>query len=185
MNIIPTKLKDTVIIEPKVFGDDRGFFLESWQSDRYNNHGIKGPWVQDNLSKSRKGVLRGLHIQNPNPQGKLVTVLVGEVYDVAVDIRLGSPTFGKWEAIVLNDKNKRQVYLPPGIAHGFLVTSEEALFYYKCTDLYQPQNEITLLWNDPDLGIPWPINDPQLSPKDLKGMKLKDIPKEKLVPFKG
>ena len=185
MTVISSKLSGALIIEPKVFGDDRGYFFEAFHAGRYKDHGLDGPWVQDNLSKSRKGVLRGLHIQNPGAQGKLVSVVVGEVYDVAVDIRLGSPTFGQWEAVVLNEKNKRQYFVPAGMAHGFVVTSDEAIFSYKCTDIYQPENEFTLLWNDPDLCIPWPIHDPQLSAKDVQGLRLKDLPKEKLVPFKG
>ena len=172
-----------LIIEPKVFGDARGFFLETWQRDRYAEAGLPTTWVQDNLSQSRRGVLRGLHMQNPNPQGKLVQVLKGEVYDVAVDIRRGSPTFGQWTAVILSGENKKQFYIPPGFAHGFVVTSDEAMFSYKCTEIYNPATEIALLWNDPDLKIDWPIADPALSGKDIKGLRLRDIPEHKLVPF--
>lgn len=180
MNIIQTSLPGAVIIEPKVFGDSRGFFMETWQRDRYVEAGLPSVWVQDNLSQSRRGVLRGLHLQHPKSQGKLVTVLKGEVYDVAVDVRVGSPHFGKSAAVVLNESNKRQFYVPPGFAHGFLVTSEEALFCYKCTEFYNPQVELSVLWNDPDLKIDWPIAEPSLSQKDIDGLRLKDIPLDKL-----
>ena len=167
MNVIKTKLKDCVIIEPKVFGDERGFFLETFQTDRYADHaGITLPFVQDNHSRSSKGVLRGLHFQKTKPQGKLVRVVRGEVYDVAVDIRSGSATYGQWEAVILSEENKTQFWVPPGFAHGFVVLSETADFEYKCTDYYDPSDEGSLLWNDPDLNIPWPIDNPKLSEKD-------------------
>jgi dTDP-4-dehydrorhamnose 3,5-epimerase len=172
MRTIETDIPGVVIIEPRVFGDARGFFMESWNQARY--------FVQDNLSFSRRGVLRGLHFQNPNGQGKLVYVLQGEVFDVAVDIRRGSPTFGKSVSVVLSSDNKRQFYIPPGFAHGFVVTSETALFAYKCTTLYSPKDEGSVLWNDPDLGIDWPIADPELSDKDRVGLRLADYPVEKL-----
>jgi dTDP-4-dehydrorhamnose 3,5-epimerase len=166
MNIIKTKLSDCIIIEPKVYGDDRGFFLETFQAERYATAGITLPFVQDNHSRSSKGVLRGLHFQKTKPQGKLVRVVRGEVYDVAVDIRLGSPTYGRWEAVVLSEDNKKQFWVPPGFAHGFMVISDFADFEYKCTDYYDPTDEGSLLWNDPDLNIPWPIESPVLSEKD-------------------
>ena len=166
MNIIKTKLSDCIIIEPKVYGDDRGFFLETFQAERYDTVGITLPFVQDNHSRSSKGVLRGLHFQKTKPQGKLVRVVRGEVYDVAVDIRLGSPTYGRWEAVVLSEDNKKQFWVPPGFAHGFMVISDFADFEYKCTDYYDPTDEGSLLWNDPDLNIPWPIKSPLLSEKD-------------------
>ena len=166
MNIIKTKLSDCIIIEPKVYGDDRGFFLETFQAERYATVGITLPFVQDNHSRSSKGVLRGLHFQKTKPQGKLVRVVRGEVYDVAVDIRLGSPTYGRWEAVVLSEDNKKQFWVPPGFAHGFMVISDFADFEYKCTDYYDPTDEGSLLWNDPDLNIPWPIKSPLLSEKD-------------------
>lgn len=176
MNVIKTKLKDCMIIEPKVFGDERGFFLETFQLDRYAELvGITVPFVQDNHSRSSKGVLRGLHFQKTKPQGKLVRVVRGEVYDVAVDIRPGSPTYGQWEAVILSEENKIQFWVPPGFAHGFVVLSEIADFEYKCTSYYEPLDEGSLLWNDPDLDIPWPIEKPKLSEKDMKALKLVDL----------
>ena len=165
-----------MIIEPKVFGDDRGFFLETFQAERYSHlAGIKLPFVQDNYSHSSRGVLRGLHFQKTKPQGKLVRVVRGEVYDVALDLRKGSPTFGQWEGLILSEENKRQFWLPPGFAHGFLVLSEMADFEYKCTDYYDPTDEGSVLWNDPDLDIPWPVVDPILSNKDASAEKLADL----------
>ncbi|MDB2594609.1 dTDP-4-dehydrorhamnose 3,5-epimerase [Porticoccaceae bacterium] len=175
MNIIKTKLSDCIIIEPKVYGDDRGFFLETFQAERYATVGITLPFVQDNHSRSSKGVLRGLHFQKTKPQGKLVRVVRGEVYDVAVDIRLGSPTYGRWEAVVLSEDNKKQFWVPPGFAHGFMVISDFADFEYKCTDYYDPTDEGSLLWNDPDLNIPWPIKSPLLSEKDAQAPLLANI----------
>jgi dTDP-4-dehydrorhamnose 3,5-epimerase len=164
MNIIKTKLKDCVIIEPKIFGDERGFFVETFQAERYADQaGINFPFVQDNHSRSSIGVLRGLHFQKSKPQGKLVRVVRGEVYDVAVDIRQGSPTFGQWEAVILSEENKTQFWVPPGFAHGFVVLSDTADFEYKCTDYYDPSDEGSILWNYPDLNIPWPIDNPKLS----------------------
>ena len=178
MNVIKTKLKECVIIEPKVFGDERGFFLETFQADRYTDlAGITLPFVQDNHSRSSKGVLRGLHFQKTKPQGKLVRVVRGEVYDVAVDIRQGSPTYGQWEAAILSEENKTQFWVPPGFAHGFVVLSETADFEYKCTDYYDPSDEGSLLWNDPDLNIPWPIDNPKLSDKDANAPLLADLKK--------
>jgi dTDP-4-dehydrorhamnose 3,5-epimerase len=176
MRVIKTKLKDCMIIEPKVFGDERGFFLETFQAERYNKYvGINLPFVQDNHSRSHKGVLRGLHFQKTKPQGKLVRVVQGEVYDVAVDIRLGSPTFGEWEAIILSEENKTQFWVPPGFAHGFVVLSDTADFEYKCTDYYDPSDEGSILWDDPDLDISWPIEHPKLSSKDASAPKLVDL----------
>ena len=183
MNIVPTSIPGAVIIEPRVFGDARGFFMETWQQQRYAEAGLPLTWLQDNLSKSRRGVLRGLHLQNPQPQGKLITVLMGEVFDVTVDVRLGSPTFGKWTSVLLSGENKKQFYIPPGCAHGFAVLSEEAIFFYKCTEFYDAASEITILWDDADLGIDWPLATPVISAKDLGGMRLKDIPKNKLVRY--
>ena len=176
MKVTQTKLKDCVIIEPKVFGDERGFFLETFQAERYAAQvGITLPFVQDNHSRSSKGVLRGLHFQIKKPQGKLVRVVKGEVYDVAVDIREGSTTFGQWEAVILSEENKIQFWVPPGFAHGFLVLSETADFEYKCTDYYDTSDEGSILWNDPDINIPWPIDDPSLSDKDANAEKLVDL----------
>jgi dTDP-4-dehydrorhamnose 3,5-epimerase len=180
MQIQTTELPGVLIIEPKVFGDERGFFMETWNKARYEETVTPENFVQDNVSFSRKGVLRGLHFQKINPQGKLVYVLQGEVFDVALDIRIGSPTFGKWTSVILSSENKRQFFIPAGFAHGFCVTSETALFAYKCTDKYNPQSEGSVLWNDPDLNIPWPVAIPELSLKDQQGIKLADFPKELL-----
>jgi len=180
MNIIPQAIPDLLLIEPRVFGDTRGFFLESWNLRKYTEAGLKVDFVQDNISFSHRGSLRGLHVQNPHSQGKLVQVLHGEVFDVAVDIRKDSPTFGQWHGISLSADNKRQFWIPPGFAHGFCVVSETALFQYKCTDYYSPADEFTVLWNDPDIGIAWPITAPTLSAKDGKGLRLKDISVERL-----
>ena len=178
MIVIKTKLKDCVIIEPKVYGDDRGFFLETFQANKYKELAdITYPFVQDNHSRSSKGVLRGLHFQKKRPQGKLVRVVRGEVFDVAVDIRRDSPTFGKWEAVILSKKNKTQFWVPPGFAHGFQVLSDSADFEYKCTDFYDPFDEGSLLWNDPALNIPWPINNPILSEKDANASLFDDLKK--------
>ena len=185
MEIIETNLPGAIITQPKVFGDARGFFFETWNQQRYAGAGLPDAFVQDNLSFSRRGVLRGLHFQNPNAQGKLVYVLQGEVFDVAVDIRLGSPTFGQSVSVVLTAENKRQFYIPPGFAHGFCVTSETALFAYKCSDIYNPKAEGSVLWNDPDLGIDWPVTDPELSAKDAEGIRLADYPRERLPRFEG
>jgi dTDP-4-dehydrorhamnose 3,5-epimerase len=176
MNVVKTKLHDCVIIEPMVFGDERGFFLETFQAERYAKlAGITLAFVQDNHSRSSKSVLRGLHYQKTKPQGKLVRVVRGEVYDVALDIRQGSPTFGQWEGVILSEENKRQFWLPPGFAHGFLVLSDTADFEYKCTDYYDPSDEGSVLWNDPDLDIPWPLADPILSNKDASADRLVDL----------
>jgi dTDP-4-dehydrorhamnose 3,5-epimerase len=183
MNVIETDLPGVLIIEPQVFGDDRGFFMETWNKELYAEAGIPTEFVQDNLSFSRKGVLRGLHFQDPNPQGKLVSVLQGEVFDVAVDIRRDSPTFGKWVGVNLSSDNRRQLYLPEGFAHGFCVTSYTALFAYKCTDKYNPQAEASILWNDPELKINWPIDSPEISIKDSEGVRLANFPEERLPAF--
>ena len=176
MKISHSKLKGCVIIEPRVFGDDRGFFLETFQAVRYEQEaGIDLPFVQDNHSRSARGVLRGLHFQKTKPQGKLVRVVRGEVYDVAVDIRKGSPTFGEWECVTLSEDNKKQLWVPPGFAHGFVVLSATADFEYKCTDYYDPSDEGSILWSDPDLNIPWPIANPVLSTKDESAKRLVDL----------
>lgn len=176
MKVTQTKLKNCVIIEPKVFGDDRGFFLETFQTARYADEaGIKQSFVQDNYSRSAKGVLRGLHFQKTKPQGKLVRVAKGAVYDVAVDLRPDSVSFGQWEGVILSDQNKMQLWLPPGFAHGFLVLSESADFEYKCTDYYDPSDEGSILWNDPALCIPWATETPLLSEKDANAPLLADL----------
>ena len=179
MNVIKTKIKDLLIIEPKVFGDDRGFFYETFQAERYKDAGIEADFVQDNRSRSSQGVLRGLHFQKNKPQGKLVTVTDGEVFDVAVDLRPGSETFGQHESIILTGQNKLQFYVPPGFAHGFCVLSETADFQYKCTDYYDPSDESGLLWSDPVLNIQWPLHRP-LSDKDIIQPLFSEI-KDKLI----
>lgn len=175
MKIIKTKLQDCLIIKPKVFGDDRGFFLEGYREDRYFDAGIKERFVQDNRSRSSQNVLRGLHFQKTKPQGKLVTVTDGEVFDVAVDLRPESDTFGQYEAVILTGENKLQFYVPPGFAHGFCVLSESADFQYKCTDYYDPSDESGLLWNDPAINIKWPVINPLLSEKDKIQPLLEEI----------
>lgn len=182
MKIIPSELAGLCQIEPDRFGDDRGFFLELWNEPRYRALGIPETFVQDNLSWSRQGSLRGLHFQNPSPQGKLVCVLQGEVFDVAVDLRRSSETFGRWDGVRLSGENRLQLYVPPGFAHGFQVVSEHALFYYKCTAAYAPGTERAIRWDDPALGIPWPIPDPVLSGKDAGAPLLCDLPAAHLFP---
>lgn len=185
MKIESTALPGVLLIEPDVFGDSRGFFLETWNRRRYRDAGLDREFVQDNVSLSRKGILRGLHFQNPNPQGKLVQVLQGEVFDVVVDIRVGSPTFGRWFGVRLSGENHHQLYVPEGFAHGFCVLSETALFSYKCTDFYNPGAEYSLRWDDPDLGISWPIENPILSAKDQSARYLKDFPRDVLPIFQA
>lgn len=175
MKIIETALPGVLIIEPRVFGDHRGFFLETFQAERYREAGITLPFVQDNHSRSGQGVLRGLHFQRSRPQGKLVSVSRGAVYDVAVDINPDSPTCGQFVGIELNDENHRQLWIPPGYAHGFCVLSEVADFQYKCTDYYIPEDEGGLLWNDPEINIPWPIEQPLLSAKDQRNPTLAQL----------
>jgi dTDP-4-dehydrorhamnose 3,5-epimerase len=180
MNVVEEKIKGLLVIEPEVYGDERGFFLETYNRERYQALGIDEVFVQDNLSFSKKGILRGLHYQKPMEQGKLVQVLQGAVYDVAVDIRSGSPTFGLWQGVELSADNKKQFYVPPGFAHGFVVISETALFSYKCTDFYNPSGELSIAWDDPDVNIDWPVSAPELSAKDKAGVHLCDVPAEQL-----
>ncbi|TBW02243.1 dTDP-4-dehydrorhamnose 3,5-epimerase [Azotobacter chroococcum] len=175
MKVIETALPGVLIIEPKVFGDHRGFFLETFQVERYREAGISLPFVQDNHSRSQRGVLRGLHFQRTRPQGKLVSVGRGAVYDVAVDINPQSPTCGRFVGVELNDENHRQLWIPPGYAHGFCVLSEVADFQYKCTELYFPADEGGLIWSDPDVNIPWPLESPQLSAKDQANPTLREL----------
>ncbi|BAF99839.1 dTDP-4-dehydrorhamnose 3,5-epimerase [Microcystis aeruginosa] len=177
MKVIPTEIPDVLIIEPQVYGDDRGFFLESFnQKDFREKTGVNTTFVQDNHSMSLKNVLRGLHYQIPNPQGKLVRVVNGSVFDVAVDARQSSPTFGQWVGCILSAENKRIFWVPEGFAHGFLVLSDRAEFLYKTTNYYYPQYEKTILWNDADLGIDWPLETPPiLSPKDQAGQPFKSV----------
>lgn len=168
-------LPDVLLIEPRVFGDARGWFFESWNRRRYADGGLERDFVQDNLSFSARGILRGLHFQNPRPQGKLVQVLQGEVFDVAVDVRRGSPSFGHWTGAILSGANRHQLYVPEGFAHGFCVLSDDALFSYKCTDYYAPEHEFSLRWDDPELAIEWPVTAPRLSAKDQAGRSLREL----------
>jgi len=175
MKVVETDMPGCVIIEPRVFGDARGFFYESYNAEKYKEAGLDLRFVQTNVSRSAHGVLRGLHYQWPNPQGKLVSVLEGEVYDVAVDIRHGSPTFGHWAAVVLSAENKRHFWIPEGFAHGFAVLSENATFSYQCTACYDAVADASIRWNDADIAIDWPISAPQLSEKDAKAPFLRDV----------
>lgn len=181
MKIIETKIPDVKIIEPDVFGDERGFFMETWNQTQFEKlvTGKSTRFVQDNHSKSKKGILRGLHYQTDNTQGKLVRVVSGEVFDVAVDLRESSATFGQWVGIYLSAENKRQLWVPEGFAHGFYVTSDEAEFVYKCTDYYNPKGEVSIKWDDPEIGVEWPLSingSPDLSVKDAEGLSFKDVP---------
>ena len=178
MNVIDTNIPDVKIIEPTVFGDERGFFMETWSQKKFEElvTGKPTQFVQDNHSKSKKGILRGLHYQTENTQGKLVRVVSGEVFDVVVDIRENSPTFGQWIGTYLSAENKHQLWVPEGFAHGFYVTSEDAEFVYKCTDYYNPKSEISIAWDDKAIGIEWPITTPpQLSEKDKNAMRLSQV----------
>jgi dTDP-4-dehydrorhamnose 3,5-epimerase len=183
LKISETKLPGVLIFEPDLFSDDRGFFLETWRRQRYYDAGILDSFVQDNVSVSQKGTLRGLHFQHPHAQGKLIQVLSGEVMDVAVDIRLDSPTFAKSVSVILSESNHKQVYIPPGFAHGFCVISDTAIFSYKCTNCYNASAEGGVAWNDPDLGIDWPIDSPIISAKDAGYPRLKDISHDSLPHF--
>lgn len=180
MKLVETGLPGCVVIEPKVFDDERGFFYESFNQDRLAAHGLAPAFVQGNVSRSARGVLRGLHYQWPRPQGKYVSVLEGEVWDVAVDIRSGSPNFGQWAAVLLSAENRRHVWIPEGFAHGFVVLGEQALVSYLCTATYDPAADAGIRWNDADLAIDWPLADPQLSPKDARAPFLADVPTERL-----
>lgn len=184
MKVTPTKLEGVLIVEPAVFGDERGYFLETYNMPRYADAGIGGAFVQDNLSCSATGVLRGLHFQNPHTQGKLVSVLRGEVFDVAVDIRSGSPTFGQWVGVTLSGENKLQLYIPEGFAHGFYTMRDDTLFAYKCTGIYHPESELTIIWDDPDIGIAWPAASPIVSAKDLAGRPLKEVGTDRLPSYR-
>ena len=182
---IDTRLPGVCVVEPVVHGDARGYFFESFHAAKYAQLGIDAQFVQSNVSRSARGVLRGLHYQWPNPQGKLVSVLEGEVYDVAVDIRRGSPTFGRWEAAMLTAANHRQLWIPEGFAHGFCVVSEAATFMYQCTALYDPAADAGVRWNDAAIGIDWPVAEPVLSAKDEMAPFLAEVPADKLPPFVG
>lgn len=183
MKVVPTSLPGVLTIEPDRFSDARGFFQEAWHRRRYADAGIDVDFVQDNLSSSARNVVRGLHLQQPHAQGKLIWVLQGEVFDVAVDVRVGSPTFGRWTAAVLSSDNGRQLWIPEGFAHGFCVLSETALFAYKCTDYYAPEDELTVLWNDPDIGIEWPVPAPVLSERDAAAESLASLDPARLPAY--
>jgi dTDP-4-dehydrorhamnose 3,5-epimerase len=185
VKVVDLALPGVKRIEPDVFGDERGYFMESFQATRYAEGGVNGPFVQDNLSYSRYGVLRGLHYQHPNGQGKLVQVLEGEVFDVAVDIRRGSPSFGEWVGERLDATSHHQLWVPGGFAHGFCVLSETALFVYKCTDYYAPESERGIRWDDPDIGISWPVAPSEISHKDAAAPYLKDTAEGDLPELKG
>lgn len=180
MRVLKTGLDGVVIVESRVFGDERGFFQESWKASSYGEHGLPRAFAQANVSRSGKGVLRGLHYQYRQPQGKLVSVLEGRIYDVAVDIRPGSVSFGQWTGVELNAHSHRQLYVPEGFAHGFIVLSESALFHYYCTTEYAPQYEMAIAWNDPDIGVKWPCEPDSLSGKDREAAYLRDVPPERL-----
>lgn len=177
-NFNKTKIDGVYVIEPKVFGDNRGYFMETYNKEHFAEAGLNMTFVQDNESKSSKGVLRGLHFQRKHSQGKLVRVTSGKVFDVAVDLRTGSPTYGQWEGVILSEANKKQLYIPEGFAHGFLVLSDEAVFNYKCTDLYAPEYDGGVMWNDPDINIKWPLDGIEnilLSEKDKNHPSLKEL----------
>lgn len=180
MEVVPAKLDNVVIVKPDVFGDHRGFFMETYQGERYREAGIACDFVQDNLSFSVRNTLRGLHYQVSRPQAKLVQVITGEIYDVAVDIRPGSPTFGQWLGVHLSGENRHQLFVPAGFAHGFCVLSETAHFLYKCSDYYSPADEGGILWSDPAIGIDWPVTAPVISDKDAHFATLADTPRERL-----
>ncbi len=180
MKMIPTSLPGVALIEPRVFQDSRGMFLETWSQQRYHELGLGDGMVQDNLSWSKRGVLRGLHFQQPAPQAKLIYVLSGQIFDVAVDVRVGSPHFGRWVSFDLSLDNKRQAYIPAGFAHGFCVMSATALVAYKCSEVYRPECEVGVAWDDPRIGIRWPIQSPKLSPKDAVLRPLEMIPTDTL-----
>lgn len=184
MKVIETDLPGCLIIEPKVFADHRGFFLESWNRSRHAEYGIGPDFVQSNVSRSARGVLRGLHYQWPSPQGKLVSVQEGEVYDVAVDLRRGSCMFGRWTAAILSAENKRQCWIPEGFAHGFVALSEFATLSYLCTAPYDPGADAGVAWNDADIGIDWPVAEPSLSPKDAVAPRLKDVAADRLPAYR-
>ncbi len=184
MEVTKCSLLDALHIQPKKFGDHRGFFIETYQEQRYIEKGIDAHFVQDNLSSSAYGVLRGLHFQHTFPQGKLVSVILGRVFDVAVDIRKGSPTFGMWESIILSEDDGNQFWIPPGFAHGFCVLSESAIFAYKCTEIYHPETEICIRWDDPKLAISWPLTNPKVSEKDCNGIYFEDLAEPSLLDYK-
>ena len=185
MNVIPTQIPEVLIVEPQVFGDPRGYFLETYQGKRYEAAGMADTFVQDNVSFSRRDTLRGLHFQHPREQAKLVQVLSGDIFDVAVDVRRGSPTFGRWVGVHLSAGQPRQLYVPRGFAHGFCVLSDTALFMYKCSNYYAPAHEAGFCWDDPDVGIAWPVEKPLLSDRDRAFPRLRDVDSERLPTYEG
>lgn len=185
MKFIETSLPGCIVVEPQVFGDSRGFFYESYNEAKYRATGIERKFIQSNVSRSARGVLRGLHFQWPNPQGKLVSVLEGEVYDVAVDIRRGSPSFGRWTGVMLTAENHRHFWIPEGFAHGFCVVSEHATFSYQCTELYDAKADGSVRWDDPAIGVDWPVSSPLLSEKDANAPLLAEMPHHRLPEYKA
>lgn len=183
MMVEELEIPGVLLIMPKVFTDDRGYFFESWRAGEYEGHGM-GPFVQDNVSVSRRGVLRGMHFQNPRGQGKLVAVVRGTVFDVAADVRKGSPTFGQWVGVELSDSNNRQLYIPEGFAHGFVTLTDDVIFSYKCTDYYDPGSERTIRWNDPTLAISWPVEQPRVAAKDACAQALVELRDEYLPSYR-
>ena len=182
MKFEATEIPGVVLVEPTVHGDERGFFLETYHEPRYREAGIAGPFVQDNHSRSAAGILRGLHAQAPRWQGKLVRCVAGAVWDVAVDVRVGSPTFGRHVAFELSERNFRQLWVPPGLLHGFCVLGESAEIEYKCTDVYVPEDDFSVRWDDPELALPWPVDEPSLSAKDRDAPLLRDV-RDRLMPY--
>lgn len=186
MNVLPREgLSSVLVLEPRVFGDDRGYFMETFSTRTFPELTPPVQFVQDNVSYSKRGILRGLHLQHPNDQGKLVMVVTGSILDVAVDVRVGSPTFGLWTSAELSEQNHRQMYIPPGFAHGFCVTSPTAHVHYKCTALYDPKSELSLRYDDPDIGIDWPVESPTVSEKDGQAPLLRDVPRDRLPRYEG
>ncbi len=183
MKIQRLGIPEVLLLEPRIFGDDRGFFMEVFVAPHFEEQGLPATFVQDNLSRSARGVLRGLHLQHPFGQGKLISVLVGEVFDVAVDVRVGSPTFGQWVSAVLSEANKQQLYIPPGFAHGLCVASEHALVSYKCTDVYHPESELGVHYDDPELAFPWPVAAPLTSARDRMHPRLREISPARLPSY--
>lgn len=183
MQVRQTAVEGLLLVEPRVHGDNRGYFYESFHAERYAAAGLPAAFVQDNVSRSCARTLRGLHLQQPHAQGKLVYALEGEIFDVGVDVRVGSPSYGKWDGRVLSGDNKHQLYVPPGFAHGFVVLSDHAVVSYKCTELYHPESELGIAWNDPDIGIEWPIDDPILSAKDSVAPRLGEVDPARLPRF--
>lgn len=185
MKVEETALEGVLVIEPVVHGDGRGFFMESWQSGPYAEIGLPAQMVQSNFSRSARGVLRGLHYQYPQPQGKLVSVIEGAIFDVAVDIRFGSPGFGQWVGVELSEVNRRQLYIPEGFAHGFCVLGDNALVHYMCTSAFAPAHDAAVAWDDPDIGVEWPVEPDAVSAKDAAAPRLRDIPSASLPPYTG